>query len=61
MAVSALMRASTGLISEVAGFIMTYVTFDLPDPDSVAEVEFLWSFLDVEPKHLELFVRVNQN
>ena len=39
VAVSALMRASTGLISEVASFIMTYVTFDLRDPDSVAEVD----------------------
>ena len=41
---SGLLRASTGLLGEVAHFIAGYVSFDRPTPANLQEVEFLWAF-----------------
>ena len=57
--ISALLRASTGLHMSVMEFAVSRVSFDRPAPDSTDEVEHLWTCLDVEPKVLELIVRVN--
>ena len=51
VAVSGLLRASTGLLTSVQEFIGRHVSFDLPDLDhqALSDIEFLWSYLDVPP------------
>ena len=58
VAVSGLLRASTGLLNSVQEFIGTSVAFDLPDPSDPSDIEFLWSYLDVPPQLLDVFIRV---
>ena len=57
--ISSLLRASTGLYQSIPEFVTRFVAFDRADPDSVADVEHFWSFLDVEPQVLGLMVKVN--
>ena len=57
--VSSLLRASTGLSLAVPEFIAGFVDFDLPEPSNYADIEMLWSFLDIEPQHMHLFLKVN--
>ena len=59
VAVSGLLRASTGLLLSVPEFIAGSVAFDLPEPLVPEDIEFLWSFLDVPPLLMEVFIRVN--
>ena len=59
VSISSLIRASTGLYMSVPQFVATFVSYDRPEPSSIADVEHFWSSLDVEPKYLELFVAVN--
>ena len=53
------MRASTGLLTSVRQFVLNCVAYDRPEPDNVDGVQYLWTLLDVEPSHIDLFVRVN--
>ena len=57
--VSSLLRASTGLSLAVPEFIAGFVDFDLPEPSNYADIEMLWSFLDIEPRHMHFFLKVN--
>ena len=57
--ISALLRASTGLYMCVREFISGYVAFDRHEPDNLADLEWLWIFLDVAPTDLPLFLKVN--
>ena len=61
ISISALLRASTGIYMSVPQFIASYVSFDRPDPDSCtsANIASLWTFLDVAPTDLDLFLKVN--
>ena len=59
ISIAALLRASAGLLGEVAHFIAGYAAFDRPTPTSLHEVEFFWTFLDIDVALVELFVRVN--
>ena len=59
ISISALLRASTGLYMCVDEFIAGYVAFDRHEPDNMAELEYLWVFLDVAPTDLALFMKVN--
>ena len=59
ISVSALLRASQGLFLVVPEFIATYVAFDSPDPSNPEDVHWLWLSLEVPPKLLDLFVKVN--
>ena len=56
---ASLSHASTALLGEVRHFVVRYVVFDRPSLVRVDDTEVLWTFLDVEPSHLELFLRVN--
>ena len=58
VSVSGLLRASTGLLVSVKEFIGRYVAFDLVEVADPADLEFLWSYLDVPPKLLPVFCRV---
>ena len=40
-------------------FIATHVVFDRPDPLDSEELAQLWTALDIEPKLLDMFIRVN--
>ena len=57
--ISALLRASTGLHQSVPLFILNSVAYDRPPPTDPEQIEHLWSFLEVAPNHLDLFVSVN--
>ena len=57
--ISSLLRASTGIHQSVPQFVISCVMLDRPQPTNSSDIEHLWAFLDVEPAHLELFVRVN--
>ena len=57
--ISALLRASTGLLMSVPAFIVTYVVFDGAVPVDPMQVENMWAFLDVEQKLLDLFIKVD--
>ena len=56
---SSLLRASTGIFMAVPDFIAGYVAFDRPEPSSIADIEHMWAFLDIEPQHMDLFIKVN--
>ena len=56
---SSLLRASSGILSVVPEFIISCVAYDRPDPIEPGEIEHLWTLLDVDPTHIELFLRVN--
>ena len=53
------MRASTALHREVLPFLKSHVSADSVSPPSKAELEWFWTFLDVDHIMLELFVSVN--
>jgi len=57
--ISSLLRASTGIHQAVPQFIISCVVFDRPPPTNPAELEQLWTFLDIEAGKLELFLVVN--
>ena len=57
--VSALIRASTGLLREVKPFLVTCVSCDGPEPESEADLEWCWIFLDIDRSMIDLFVKVN--
>ena len=59
ISISALLRASTGIYLCVREFIAGCVAFDRHEPDSLADLEYLWTFLDVAPTDLALFLKVN--
>ena len=59
ISVSSLLRASTGLFLVVPEFIVTFVVFDLPELETTDDVEWLWTALDVPPKLMQLFLKVN--
>ena len=59
ISVSALLRASTGLVMIVPDFIATHVVFDRPEPLDAEELAQLWTALDIEPKLIDLFMKVN--
>ena len=59
VSISALVRASTALHREVLPFLKSYVAADSVSPPSKAELEWFWTFLDVDHIMLELFVSVN--
>ena len=57
--ISSLLRASTGIHQAIPLFITRNVAFDRAPAENPSEVEQFWAMLDVEPRHLELFVKVN--
>ena len=59
ISVSSLLRASTGLVMVVPAFIAAHVVFDRADPLDSEELAQLWTALDVEPKVIDLFIKVN--
>ena len=59
ISVSALLRCSQGLFVVVPEFIATYVVVDLPEADNMSDLQWFWTCLDVPPKLIDLFVRVN--
>ena len=59
VSISALLRASTGLAQVVPEFIAGYVDFVRPVPDSFDELNLFWSFFDIEPRNLDLVIKVN--
>ena len=59
ISVSSLLRASKGLFMVVPEFIATFVVFDLPDLATTDELEWFWATLDVPPKLMPLFLKVN--
>ena len=59
VSISSLLRASAGLFQSVPQFVTTFVVFDRPASDCVADVEHFWASLDVKQKSLPLFVEVN--
>ena len=58
MTIRALVRASTALLREVKPFIVTFVSCDGPAPASEAELEWFWTFLDVDRNCIGLFIAV---
>ena len=57
-----MLRASTGLYMVAPDFIATFVVFDLPDFDDhqfLQDTQWLWCCLEVPPKMMELFLKVN--
>ena len=59
ISVSALLRGSQGLFMVVPEFIATYVVLDLPEAGNISDLQWFWICLDVPPKLIDLFVRVN--
>ena len=57
--ISSLLRASTGIHQAISLFIVRNVAFDCAPAEHPSEVEQFSAMLDVEPRHLELFVKVN--
>ena len=57
--ISSLLRASTGLHLAVGEHVVGRVVFDRHPPDNIEDLEHFWTCLDVEPKILDLVVRVN--
>ena len=56
---ASLLKASTGLVMIVPAFIATHVVFDRPEPLDSEELAQLWTALDIEPKFIDLFIKVN--
>ena len=59
ISVSSLLRASKGLFLVVPEFLATYVVLDLPQPENFDDIQFFWTCLDVPPKLIDLFLKVN--
>ena len=59
VSISALLRASTGLLQSVPQFVASCVVFDKPPPACVADIEHFWASLDVKKEFLPLFVEVD--
>ena len=57
--ISALLRASSGLLGMVKTFLVSCVVYDRPEPDDVAGLEYMWTLLGVAPTHIDLFLKVN--
>ena len=54
-----LFRASTGIYLVEPQLIATYVVFDLPEPERPDGIEWFWLCLDVPPKLMDSFLKVN--
>ena len=59
ISVSALLRGSQGLFRAVPEFIAGFVVLDVPEVDNTEDIVWFWTCLDVHPKLIDLFVRVN--
>ena len=61
ISISALLRGSKGIFMVVPECIATCVVFDsqIWGPDNLRDIEWFWTCLDVPPKLMDLFVKVN--